>query len=109
MRDLIGFNFRSTVAEPSSIWRAYARELTRSFAQHNLTPDEICRSISHAAPVGVAEPLALCLAGMAADHVIELQAADADKCPSGPLLERSMMPPAKSVTLLNGKVSTQVG
>jgi hypothetical protein len=36
---------------------------------------------------------------LAIDHVIELQAADADRCPLGPLLERSMTPPAQASDL----------
>jgi hypothetical protein len=41
-----------------------AREPEPSFAQYNLTPDRICRSISDAAPVGVAEPSAPRFAGI---------------------------------------------
>ena len=51
------------------------------FLSINLTPDDICRSISNAAPVGVAEPSAPSFAGIATDHVIDLQAADADVSP----------------------------
>src|SRR6478672_5628921 len=94
------------ICHPVGIERCGTRA---GFAQVYLTVADICRSICDAAPVGVAEPLAPHFAGTGVRSCDRTASSGCGQMSVGPLLERSMMPPAKPVTLLNGKVSTQVG